>query len=127
MPLKTVAVHEAVILRFVIRRTTRRNRFAHHAVHTLATVERKGQQHFGGLFRVTYRQRREAGEFFPCQQHHKNAVADDHAGRGVVGELRVEGKSEPGEKGNRGLEIGDRQVDENLRSHGFTPCLRIKV
>ena len=45
--------------------------------------------------------------------------ADDHAGRGLVGESRVEGEAETGEEPDRAIEVLDGQVDEDLRSHRF--------
>src|SRR5690606_6185456 len=65
--------------------------------------------------------RREAGELLPGEQHHEDVVGDHHAGRGLVGELRIEGEAQAAEELDRALEVAHRQIDEDLAGHRLTP------
>jgi hypothetical protein len=47
------------------------------------------------------------------EQHDEDVLVDDHARGLVVGELGVELKTKLGEKAHRGLQVLDRQVDED--------------
>src|SRR5690606_30779093 len=63
------------------------------------------------------RQVGEGLEVGPGQQHHAGLVVDDHRRGVLVGEPGVELEAELGEEGFGGLEIGDRQVDEQVAGH----------
>jgi hypothetical protein len=55
------------------------------------------------------------------QQHDVDVLADDHAGCGFIGELRIVLKANRLVEGHGLVELLDRQVDEDLRGHGISP------
>ena len=112
--LEAVAVHEAVILRIIVGRAAGGDGLAHQGVHRGTAVARQADQHLGALGGVAYRLGREALETLAREQHDEDVAADDHAGRRFVGEFLVEAEAEPGKEGDRTLEVGDRQIDEDL-------------
>jgi hypothetical protein len=54
------------------------------------------------------------------QQHRVNVFADNHASRRLVGELRIEGVSQRRKKRDGFLQVFDRQVHKDFRSHKFS-------
>ena len=90
--LKSVAVHEALILRLLVGRSTGSYCFANQLVDFVPALRRQAHQDFGVLGCVTNLLRREALELVLHQQHNINDRADDDAGRGCVGELRIKGE-----------------------------------
>src|SRR3569833_1943797 len=117
--LEAMAIHEAMVLGFVVGRTASSNGSAYHGVHRCPTVARQADQHFRMSHGIAYRLGREALEAIAYQQHDEDVVADDHASCRVVGELLVEAEAELGEESDRTPEVGNGQIDEYLGGHGI--------
>lgn len=86
---KAVRIHEAVILRLVVGRATRGDRFGDKAIYLLTALAAEGEQNLGGLARIADGFGREVTKPSVRKQHDKNRVADDDARAIVVAELRV--------------------------------------
>jgi hypothetical protein len=119
--LKSVPVHETVILRLVVSRSSSSDRFANQIVDFASTVARQADQDLGALSRVADFFWREGFEFLLSQQHYKNVFADDHASGGFVSELGIEREAEFGKEIDRLIEILYRQIHKNLPSHFYSP------
>src|SRR5262245_7412388 len=92
--LKTMPIHEPVILRFRIFASTCCNRFCDEFIHLAAALAGKRYQHLGALGGIRDRLWRELLELWMSQQHDVCFFAHDHASTGVVRELLVELKTE---------------------------------
>ena len=119
---KAVRIHEAQVLRLVMRRAARRQRFGDQAIHLLAALARERDQHFNRLARIANLFRREAAKPGVRQQHHMNRVTHHNARASVVAVLRVVCKAKRLEKSQRFRQVGDRQVEKDLSAHGFFLC-----
>src|SRR5262245_65162776 len=80
----------------------------------------------GGFRRVGDALARERAEELLHEQHHVQVLAEDHAGRVLVGELRVERVAELREEIHGALQVPDGQVDEDLQVHGVLPSLSFR-
>src|SRR5690606_2434041 len=83
----------------------------------LAALAGQAHDRFGGLVRITNRVRRERGKLRLRQQHHSDVVRDDHARRGLVGDLCVEVVTEKTEVLDRLCALADREVHEDPGGH----------
>src|SRR3569833_1586051 len=92
--LEAMAVHEAMVLGFVVGRTASSNGSAYHGVHRCPTVARQADQNYRMSHNNTNRLGREALEAIAYQQQDKEDVADDQTSCRVVGELLVEAEAE---------------------------------
>src|SRR2546428_6467522 len=118
------AVHEAVILRIGRVLAAGGDGLPHHLVHLRPAAAGEREQTFrvsGGIAQLAPGERLEErlGE-----KHRVRLLADDHAGRLLVGEPGVELETELREELHRRLHIPDRQVDEELAGiacHAFSP------
>src|SRR6266536_6342647 len=86
---KAVRIHEAVILRLIVGRAARGDRFGDEVIYLLTALATEGEQNLGGLARVADGFGREVTKPSVRKQHNKNRVADDDARASVVGGLRV--------------------------------------
>src|SRR5262245_39715702 len=86
---KAVRIHEAVILRLVVGRAARGDRFGDKTIYLLTALATKSEQNLGGLARIADGLGREIAKSGVRKQHDKNSVADDDTRAGVVAELRV--------------------------------------
>jgi hypothetical protein len=112
------AVHEAVILRILRVRAAGRDRPLHEVVDLGAAAAREREETLGVRRRVADLLVREVLEAVAHEEHHERLLADDHAGRGLVRELRVEGEAERREEADRPVEVPNGQVDEDLSGLG---------
>src|SRR5229473_1837507 len=108
------AVHEAVILRFGGVLPAGRDGLPDHLVDLGPAVARQRKQSFGLPGRVAQLALGERLEEGLREKHHVRFLADDHAGRLVVRELRIELEAELREELHRLLQVADGQVDEEL-------------
>src|SRR5712692_506036 len=108
------AVHEAVILRFGGVLPAGRDGLPDHLADLGPAVARQRKQSFGLPGRVAQLALGERLEEGLREKHHVRFLADDHAGRLVVRELRIELEAELGEELHRLLQVADGQVDEEL-------------
>src|SRR5215831_12765598 len=118
--LKSVTIHETVVLRLVEGCASGRTRLANSFIDFTPAGRRQTYQDLGILGCVANFPGRERFELWMSQQHHINVVAHDHAGRSVVGELRVKAESELRKKLHGLLEIFHRQIHENLFGRHFS-------
>ena len=86
---KTVRIHEAEILRLVVGRAARGDRFGDETIYLLAPLSTEGEQNLDGLARIADGFGREVTKLGVRKQHNRNRVADDDARASVVVELRV--------------------------------------
>lgn len=86
---KAVRIHEAVILRIVVGRAARGDRFGDKIIHLLTALATESEQYLDGLARIADGFGREVAKPGVGKQHDKNRVADDDARPSVVGGLRV--------------------------------------
>jgi len=86
---KAVRIHEAVILRLVVGRAARGDRFGDKTIDLLTALATEGEQNLGGLARIADGFGREVAKPGVRKQHDQNRVADDDARASVVGGLRV--------------------------------------
>jgi len=116
---KAVRVHEAEILRLIVGGATSSKRFGDEAVDLFAAFATEGKQHLDSLAGVADIFGREVPKPNVRRQHEADRVADDEAGAGVAGELRIEREAECREKRDGPRQVGDRKVDEQLSAHDF--------
>ena len=86
---KAVRIHEAVVLRLVVGRAARSDRFSDKAIDLLAALATESEQNLGSLARIADGFGREVTKLGVRKQHNRNRVADDDARASVVVELRV--------------------------------------
>src|SRR5690349_2333580 len=86
---KAVRIHEAIILRRVVGRAARSDRFGDETIDVLTALATEGEQNLGGLARIADGFGREVTKPGVRKQHNRNRVADDDARASVVGALRV--------------------------------------
>src|SRR5262249_50184851 len=118
--LKSVSVHETVVLRLVKGCASSCTGLANHFIDFTPAGRRQTYQDLGILGCVANFPWRERFELWMSQQHHVNVVAYDHAGRSVVGELRVKTEPELRKKLHGLLEIFHRQIHETLFGRHFS-------
>src|SRR5262245_50765709 len=118
--LKSVSVHETVVLRLVEGCASSCTGLANHFIDFTPAGRRQTYQDLGILGCVANFPWCERFELWMSQQHHVNVVAHDHAGRSVVGELRVKAEPELRKKIYGLLEIFHRQIHENLFGRHFS-------
>lgn len=109
---EAVRIHEAEVLRLVVGRAAGGEGPGDEVVDLLAARAAQADQDFHGLGRVADGFGGELAELGMREQHDMDGLADDDAGGGVVGELRVMGEAEGLEEGHRPGQIGDREVEE---------------
>src|SRR5262245_20563099 len=112
--LKSVNIHKTEVLRLVKGCASSCTGLANHFIDFIPARRRQTYQDLGILGCVANVPWRERFELWMSQQHHVNVVAHDHAGRSVVGELRVKAEPELRKKLHGLLEIFHRQIHENL-------------
>lgn len=116
--LEAAAIHEAVVLRRVhVRLAAVSGSGLNHAVDGLAVVGAQAQHDFAGSMGVDDRLLGEHGPLRVGEQHHVDAVGDDHAGGGVVAELRVVDGADCFIEGLGLRQVSDGQVDEDFLGH----------
>lgn len=86
---KAVRIHEAEILRLVVGRAARGERFGDETIDLLTALATEVEQDLDGLARVADGFGRELAKLGVCTQHDRNRVADDDARGTLAGELRV--------------------------------------
>lgn len=116
---EAVGVHEAEILRLVVGAAARGKRLGDEAVDLLAAFATEREQHLDRLARVADLFRREVPELRVRGKHEGNRIADMDARSAVAGERRVHREAKRGEEGRGPLEVGDREVDEDLPAHEY--------
>jgi hypothetical protein len=116
---EAVCVHEAEILRLVVRRTTGSERFGNQAIDLFAAFATEGKQNLDGLAGVADFFRRENPKLGVRRQHEADRVADDEAGAVIAGHFRIRREAECREEDDGPREVGDWKVDEQLSAHGF--------
>src|SRR6185312_14935056 len=89
----------------------------HHRVDRRAAVAGEREERLGLLVRVADVALGERAEERLGEEHHEGLVAQDHAGRLVVGELRVEREAELAPEGLAPREVFHREVQEELVRH----------
>src|SRR3569832_683682 len=77
--LEAMAIHEAMVLGFVVGRTASSNGSAYHGVRHSPTVARQADQHFRFSHGIAYRLGREALEAIAHQQQDKEENTEDQA------------------------------------------------
>jgi hypothetical protein len=91
-------VHEPIVFVSHWARPASVNRGRNHVIHALPAFAGQAYEHFRSFRRIANFLGREAGKFFLCQQHDEYIFANDHAGGGFIGKLRIESETEPGKK-----------------------------
>ena len=86
---EAVRIHEAEVLRLVVGRTTRGDRFGDETIYLFTALATEAEQNLDGFARVTDGFGREVSEPGVRKQHDRNRVADDDARARVIGELRI--------------------------------------
>lgn len=116
--LEAAAIHEAVVLQGVhVRLASVSGNGLKHAVDGRAVVGAQAQHDFAGSMGVDDRLMGERGPLRVGEQHHVDAVGDDHAGSGVVAELRVVDGADRFIEGLGLRQVSDGQVDEDFLGH----------
>ena len=122
--LKSVLVHEAIVLGICIGRPARSDGFADHVIDRIASLAGEAHQHLRALFSIADLFRGKLLELRPGQQHDVNVFADDHARSRLICELRIELETEFGEEFHGPFQIIHWQIHEDLCRHFyplFTP------
>jgi hypothetical protein len=117
--LKAMPVHEPVVLGFGIGAPSRRDCLRNKLVHSATVLAGKRDQHLRALRGIRHGIGSELLELGVSQQHNVGVFAHDHAGGGLVGELRIELETEFSEELFGLWQILDRQIDEDIGSHNF--------
>ncbi|MNS71789.1 hypothetical protein D3C72_1051720 [compost metagenome] len=115
--LEAMPVHKSQVHRRLVGIAAGGHRGIHHFIDARTAFHRQANQHFGEFARIADVIRRETAEFGFGQQHHENVLANDHAGGGVIGKLRIEGKAKTGEERDRLLQVAYWQIDKDLLVH----------
>src|SRR4051812_48203003 len=98
---EAVRVHEAKVLRFVVRRASRSKGLRDEIIDLLTTLATQRNQHLHRLSRIANGLGGEAAELVMRRQHDGDRVTDNDTGRTVARELRIERIAEGLEKGLR--------------------------
>src|SRR5437868_9647542 len=122
-------VHEPAIFRLARDRTARRDRRCDDAVDFRTALARKADQHFGARFRVAELLLREGPEERLGHEHDERRFVEDHAGRALGREPRLEREAELGEKHLRAIDILYGEIYVDLARHwssfvGTVSCSR---
>ena len=115
---ESVSIHPSVILRRTGRASTRRNGFLHHRIDFLSAADLECIDDLGIALGVGNLLLGESAKELLYEKHGKDIFTDHHAGRILIGKLRVEGEPEFGKELDGFFEVLDRQIDEDLLNHG---------
>lgn len=116
--LEAAAIHEAVVLQGVHVSLAAVSRSGlNHAVDGRAVAGAQAQHDFAGSMGVDDRFLGERGPLRVGEQHHVDAVGDDHTGGGIVTELRVVDGADCFIEGLGLRQVSDGQVDEDFLGH----------
>jgi hypothetical protein len=115
--LEAMLVHEAVILGVHRGGCARGDSFGDQLIDLGSTVRGQAHDRFRASGRVAELLLGESLEEALNQQHDVDVLSHDHAGRVLVGELRIKRIAQTGEEFYGPLQFLDRQVYKNLRCH----------
>src|SRR3569832_2176026 len=119
---KTVRVHEAEILRLVVGRAARGNRFGDKTIHLFTALAGKVKKYLNGLARIANGVGRELTKLIVRAQHNKNRIANNNASSIVTSDLGIAWEAECLVERHRLRQVSDREVDEYLLAHKFPLC-----
>lgn len=113
--LETVAIHEAVVLGFVINTSTCSYGFSDEGVDFFAVHAGECDEDFGALGSVhdLVSLGHEALELLVRQQHGVDGFADDEAGRTGIGEALIKSITESAKEGHGLSEATDWKIEED--------------
>ena len=114
----TALIHEAVIAWFETFRAARRHGLGDEFIYLDAALAIQAERYFGGLRGIADGLRREPTPLRVRERRDVNLLADDDAGSGVIGQLRLVGVARGLPQGQATRQVGGGEVDEDLRFHG---------
>src|SRR5215813_3586670 len=115
--LKSMSVHKAVVLGFLMALAARCYCPANEFIHLLPALRGQTHEHFRACCRITDLFRSKRLEFRLGQEHHEDIVRYHHASGGFIGELSIELESKTGKELHGFFETADRKIDKDFCSH----------
>jgi hypothetical protein len=122
--LKTVAVHEAMILGFVVGTAPRLQCAPYEIIYLVTAFTGDANQHLGKGGTVTNVFGRKGLKARFTEQHHAHLRRDHHAGRRRITELGIETKSQLAKEVDGPIQMFHGQIDITLSVHVGPAWLR---